>query len=390
MQIWLDEKHNPVHRTPIALITIVVLNVAVFGYTFHYTDINAVYQEFGFVPANPSAFTLISSSLLHGGYAHLIGNMFFLWIFGDNVEDALGSAGFALSYLICALAAPLPHYLANMGSDVPMVGASGAISGILGIYLCFYRHSHIDLQIYLRHNLLKTFHLSGFFAIGAWAGYQLLQGIAALAFSEGSFLGVAVWAHVGGFVAGILCGVTALQLGMKAPAPQETLKLERYYLAPVWCPHCGKAEEGEQFGLYQCDQCGVSYEIIDALRENADLVSSSWADFEGWGLSSGEKQFAFVYFKREHTGLAVQIRYKVMASLPSDCLTEGILRQPGPPHPAPMFKITYLEANAGAVIEALRSSRSGLSVFFSNTESPTSEQLRDRTRWLGHPLTPSD
>ena len=141
---------------------------------------------------------VITSMFLHGSWAHLLGNMWFLWLFGNNVEDAMGRGRFVVFYLLCGIAAALAQVAASPASGIPMVGASGAISGVMGGYLVLYPHVRVFC-------LVPPFF---FFALPAWTmllyglGLQFLGGLAGLASEEGG--GVAFWAHAGGFVAGLI------------------------------------------------------------------------------------------------------------------------------------------------------------------------------------------
>ena len=153
------------------------------------------------VDAAPQYWTVITSMFMHGGWFHLIGNMLFLWVFGNNIEDAMGHAKFLIFYLLCGTAAAATQTFMSPHSVVPMVGASGAISGVLGAYLLLYPrvrvHTLIILPIYI-----TTVALPAYVMLGYWAILQLLSGVAAL--SEIDKGGVAFFAHVGGFVAGVV------------------------------------------------------------------------------------------------------------------------------------------------------------------------------------------
>ncbi len=138
--------------------------------------------------------TPVTSMFLHGGWGHLLGNALFLWIFGNNVEDSMGRARFFGFYLLCGLAAAVAHTFADPGSPVPMVGASGAISGVLGGYLILYPRVRVHLLVLF----LFVIAVPAWLMLGYWFGLQLLFGVADFG-SEG---GVAFWAHAGGFVAG--------------------------------------------------------------------------------------------------------------------------------------------------------------------------------------------
>ena len=149
----------------------------------------------------PKYFTIITSMFTHGGWFHLFGNMLFLWVFGNNIEDATGHGKFLIFYLLCGIAAAATQTLISPHSIVPMVGASGAISGVLGAYLLLYPqvrvHTLIILPIYI-----TTVALPAWVMLGYWALLQLLSGLGSLTQVEQG--GVAFFAHVGGFAAGLL------------------------------------------------------------------------------------------------------------------------------------------------------------------------------------------
>lgn len=151
--------------------------------------------------------TLLTSMFMHGGIAHLLGNMWFLWIFGDNIEDDLGRLRYTLFYLLCGLIASLTHVLLNTTGDsaqMPSLGASGAISGVLGAYLVLHPQRRVTL-------LLFRFitQAPGYVAVGLWFAFQVINGMGLLG---GKDAGVAYGAHIGGFVAGVLL-IKPFQLG---------------------------------------------------------------------------------------------------------------------------------------------------------------------------------
>ena len=163
--------------------------------------------------------TLLTSMFMHGGIAHLLGNMLFLWIFGDNVEDALGHAWYIGFYLLCGVIAGLAHVLsvialAGVDSDgamVPCLGASGAISGVLGGYLLLHPHRRV---LVLMFRFLTW--VPAWVAIGIWFAFQLIEGLGMLGGSQG---GVAYGAHIGGFLAGLALIVPFTMVGSKRPPP---------------------------------------------------------------------------------------------------------------------------------------------------------------------------
>jgi len=145
--------------------------------------------------------TLITSMFLHGGWLHLGGNMLYLWIFGDNVEDRMGHVGFLIFYIITGIAAVMSHILLEPNSSVPLIGASGAIAGVLGAYLVLFpRHRILSL---IPFGLFSRFvHVPAIYFLPIWFVLQLISGLVSIA--AGQAQGIAWWAHVGGFVAGMV------------------------------------------------------------------------------------------------------------------------------------------------------------------------------------------
>lgn len=218
---------NPTLRTPIAVISIIGFNVAAWALIQGFGSGAALAQslcDWGLIPgellhtARPgtlvplgeglacrleptaNSLSLISHMFLHGGWFHLIGNMWFLWVFGDNVEDAMGPERFWMFYLLCGLAAAGAQILSNPGAAIPMVGASGAIGGVMGAYARLYPQARIQTFIFLGF-YATTVAIPAIGMLGYWFILQLASGIPALQEAGG---GVAFWAHAGGFVAGLL------------------------------------------------------------------------------------------------------------------------------------------------------------------------------------------
>jgi len=150
--------------------------------------------------AEANWWTIVTSMFMHGGWLHLIGNMWFLWVFGNNIEDSMGHTRFVVFYLLCGVAAAATQMLVDPGSRVPMVGASGAISGVMGAYILLYPRVRVHTLLTLGF-FLTTVTLPAYVILGYWFLLQLLFGtVGAVSGAQG---GVAVWAHVGGFVAGL-------------------------------------------------------------------------------------------------------------------------------------------------------------------------------------------
>jgi membrane associated rhomboid family serine protease len=144
--------------------------------------------------------TLLTHMFLHGSWMHIIGNMWFLWIFGGNVEDSMGHARFAVFYVLSGLAAAAAQILADPASGVPMVGASGAIGGVMGAYVLLYPKVRVTMLVWII-VFVTTFDIPAFWMLGYWFVVQVVGGLGSLGAQGG---GVAFWAHVGGFVAGAL------------------------------------------------------------------------------------------------------------------------------------------------------------------------------------------
>jgi membrane associated rhomboid family serine protease len=153
------------------------------------------------VDAEPSYVTVLTSMFMHGGWMHIIGNMWFLWIFGNNIEDAMGHAKFAVFYLIAGVGAAAAQIVADSSSIIPMVGASGAISGVLGAYVILYPHARIYTLLPLGF-FVTTVQLPAFVMLGYWIVIQVFSGLTAAAAAQKG--GVAFMAHIGGFAVGML------------------------------------------------------------------------------------------------------------------------------------------------------------------------------------------
>ncbi|MBK6468906.1 MAG: rhomboid family intramembrane serine protease [Paracoccaceae bacterium] len=198
--------HNPSGRTPYVTLALIAVNVLVFlGYftTMGEWQVMRFFMAWGLVPARLSAGegyeSLITHMFLHGGWMHLLGNMLFLWIFGDNLEDEMDHAGFALFYLACGLAAAGLQILAEPGSGAPMVGASGAIAGVMGGYLLLYPKAQVDVLVIFV-IFFRILVMRAWVVLGLWFGLQVFAGLSTP--TDGG--GVAYWAHAGGFAAGLI------------------------------------------------------------------------------------------------------------------------------------------------------------------------------------------
>lgn len=196
---------QPSYSTPFVTILLIVVNVFVFLYEVSLDDYtrNAFISTWGMIPARFEYTDMLTSMFLHGGWLHLIGNMWFLWIYGDNVEDTLGHGKYLLFYLLCGLAAAGTHALTNLDSRIPTVGASGAIAGVMGAYLVKFPHSRI-LTLVVVFVFITTVEIPAVLILAYWFLIQLASGMWSVGYSQLSQGGVAWFAHVGGFVAGVI------------------------------------------------------------------------------------------------------------------------------------------------------------------------------------------
>ena len=197
----------PSSKRPVITYILIATNVFVFIYEMSLgRGLQDFFISYGVIPTNiltgNNLYTLFTSMFMHGGFWHILGNMLYLWIFGDNVEDVLGKFWFIVMYLLSGLIGSFAHILVSPGSVIPTIGASGAVSGVLGCYLLLYPKARvlalIPLGFFIRFTMLPAYIFLGF-----WIFLQLLLGLG----TAGSGAGVAYFAHNGGFVIGIIFGL---------------------------------------------------------------------------------------------------------------------------------------------------------------------------------------
>jgi membrane associated rhomboid family serine protease len=200
----------PSRTTPFVTITILALNALAFAYELSLgSRVDDLLNSAGLVAADFSWLTVFSSMFLHAGWLHFGGNMLYLWIFGDNVEDRMGHGRFIVFYLLCGVTAALAQTRINPDSILPRVGASGAIAGVMGAYFVLYPHSRIVTL--LPFIVIQIIEVPAILFLGFWFVMQLGSGVGSLAASAGrSAGGPAFWAHIAGFVAGLV-GVLAFR-----------------------------------------------------------------------------------------------------------------------------------------------------------------------------------
>lgn len=212
---------NPTHRVPFFTLILIAVNVVVFLYESSLgPHVEAFINEFSILPVEvttgqnlpsstllPPYASVVTSMFLHGGWGHLLGNMWFLWIFGDNLEDHLGHFRYLIFYLVTGIAAAATHILMNPDSSIPCLGASGAISGILGGYIVLFPRIRVRTLMTLGF-YWNIVHVPAVMFLGLWFVLQLIGG-------AGSGAGIAFGAHIGGFVAGV---VLMLLFSKKTPS----------------------------------------------------------------------------------------------------------------------------------------------------------------------------
>lgn len=205
---------NPRRSFPVVTVALILANLAVFAYqlSLPIRAEDVLRNTMGAVPARFPAWLagqvgfegtflpLLTSMFLHGNFLHIAGNMLFLWVFGDNVEDFFGHFGYLLFYLVCGISAGFLHVFTNLHSNIPAIGASGAISGVMGAYLVLYPRSRILTLIFV-----FLVPIPAVVMLGWWFILQFLGGMTTLGMVASG--GVAFWAHIGGFLAGMLITV---------------------------------------------------------------------------------------------------------------------------------------------------------------------------------------
>jgi len=204
----------PSRNYPLVNIMLIWVNFFLFAYELAQPNLQNFIMQWGFIPARvhqegltlPVLVTFVTSMFLHGGWVHILGNMWFLYIFGDNVEDRLGHARYLIFYLLCGIAGGVLHLLANPLSPMPAVGASGAIAGVLGGYFVLFPLARVVSLVWFFW-FIDIVELPAATFLGLWFIFQLFSGVASLPLGKAAG-GVAWWAHIGGF----LCGVFLIKL----------------------------------------------------------------------------------------------------------------------------------------------------------------------------------
>ena len=201
-----DSDVIPSRTTPVVTIALITLNALAFLYELRLDDrqLQQLVVSAGVVPAAFAWAAILTSMFLHAGWLHVGGNMLYLWIFGDNVEDRLGHARYLIFYLFCGAAAALGQIATNPSSVVPMIGASGAVAGVMGAYFVMYPQSRILTAVFVI-VFMDLIEIPAIFFLGIWFFMQLFSGVGSIGVSAAG-AGVAFWAHVVGFATGVVLG----------------------------------------------------------------------------------------------------------------------------------------------------------------------------------------
>ena len=197
--------HLSARRTPVINYLIIAANVAMFLWELSLgPNLQRALYVVAFVPQRFNVVSIFVSMFLHGGFLHIASNMLYLWIFGDNIEDRLGHGRYLFFYLLCGVGATLTHFFFNPGSNVPTIGASGAIAGVLGAYLVLYPKQRVSTLIPIFFFIIIR-EIPAIFLLGFWFVLQLFAGVGSLGVSQADVGGgVAYFAHIGGFVLGMI------------------------------------------------------------------------------------------------------------------------------------------------------------------------------------------
>jgi membrane associated rhomboid family serine protease len=195
---------QPSYSRPVVTVLLIVINILVFLREFSLDDYsrNAFIAMYGLTPDRFHLENVLTSMFVHGGWMHVLGNMWFLWIFGDNIEDILGHGKYLLFYLLCGVAAAMAQVLIDPFSRVPMVGASGAIAGVMGAYMIKFPRSRILTLVFIFF-FITTFEVPAWLMLIYWFGIQFVSGVGSIGYTQASS-GTAFFAHIGGFIAGII------------------------------------------------------------------------------------------------------------------------------------------------------------------------------------------
>jgi membrane associated rhomboid family serine protease len=237
-------KDGPVRHTSWVIYALIVANITVFAATSILSSGEGIALRYGFIPARHELTTVFTSMFLHGDILHILGNMFFLWMFGESVEEAVGHILTAIGYLACGILATALFYLAQPHSTIPCIGASGAISGMMGMYMLLFPRAKMDLMVYVWRFHVRTISTNSVGAVGAWLGEQTLLG---------------VFSSTTGLTFGI--GLALTRSGF--PSHYQRI-VERKAARFMICPSCGQRGRRKPAVSYTCRRCGTKLRVDEA------------------------------------------------------------------------------------------------------------------------------
>jgi membrane associated rhomboid family serine protease len=266
---------TPTKHTAWVVYGLMFANSCIFLVTCSPSAFGSVAQRFGFIPANHQAVTVLTSMFLHASLLHILGNMFFLWMFGERVENTLGHLPTFVAYLACGACGAWLYYLVNPDSTIPCVGASGAISGLVGMHLVLFPTAKMDLAFYLWRFPVGTVRTNAVVAVGVWLGEQSALGLIAAA--SGRSFGIAFMAHVGGLLAGASLGLAIIWSGI---SPGYRRMLAKRAAPFVRCPACGAEVPRSSPGHRMCWPCGTTFRVDEqgdvAVSDPSEPKAARW------------------------------------------------------------------------------------------------------------------
>jgi membrane associated rhomboid family serine protease len=275
----------PIRHQAWVVYGLILANSLIFLVTWSLLPLQDVVHRFGFTPMNHEAWTVLTSMFLHGGWAHIIGNMLFLWIFGESVEHGLGHGLTLICYLLSGFLGTLLYYLFNATSTVPCIGASGAISGVVGMYAVLFPKAKMDLEFYVGQARVGTLPTNALTAVAAWLAEQSLLEFVVRA--GGFNWGIAFLAHVGGLVAGAALSLAIIRLGI---SPAYRNMFGRKTAQSMTCPGCQATMPRRGAGRYRCSSCRALLRVTeegDVTALDPAKSKAHWRGLVGLGLGIG-------------------------------------------------------------------------------------------------------
>jgi membrane associated rhomboid family serine protease len=265
----------PTRHTAWVVYSLIVANSLVFLATWSPSSVGSIGQRFGFIPANHEWGTIFTSMFLHGSFFHILGNMFFLLMFGERVENTLGHLLTTVCYLACGVCGTGLLYLVDPHSKIPCIGASGAISGMVGMYMVLFPAAKMDLVFYLFRFKVGTIRASAVAAVLVWLVEQSLLGLVTALL--GWRFGIGFMAHVGGLLAGAVLGLGVILLGI---SPDYRRMMAKKSSRRLTCPACGADLPWLSPGHHNCLPCGATFRVDEqgdtAVSDPAERKAPPW------------------------------------------------------------------------------------------------------------------